>query len=63
MVKAQMTYVYAIKEELEAKEKQYPLGRFGEPEGIDHDSVFLLSDASKWIKGSVLTIDGGITLR
>jgi|LSQX01.2.fsa_nt_gb NAD(P)-dependent dehydrogenase (short-subunit alcohol dehydrogenase family) len=63
MVKTQMMDAYAIKEELEAWKKQYPLGRFGEPEDIAYACVYLLSESSKWMTGSVLTIDGGITLR
>lgn len=41
----------------------YPLGRYGNPEEIAYAAVYLLSDATKWITGSTLTIDGGLTLR
>jgi NAD(P)-dependent dehydrogenase (short-subunit alcohol dehydrogenase family) len=40
--------------------KKYPLG-YGEPEDVALPIVFLLSDASKWITGQVLVIDGGRT--
>lgn len=63
MVRTQMMEAYAIKEELEAWEKTYPLGRFGEPEDIAYACIYLLSDASQWMTGSVLTVDGGVTLR
>jgi NAD(P)-dependent dehydrogenase (short-subunit alcohol dehydrogenase family) len=43
--------------------KRYPLGRLGEPEEVAYSAIYLLSDASQWITGSILTIDGGITLR
>lgn len=43
--------------------KKYPLGRFGEPEEIAYAVIYLLSDASKWVTGSIITIDGGVTLR
>jgi NAD(P)-dependent dehydrogenase (short-subunit alcohol dehydrogenase family) len=41
----------------------YPLGRYGTPEEIAYAAIFLLSDASKWVTGILLTIDGGLTLR
>jgi len=46
----------------ERRKKQYPLGRFGNPEDIAFGSIYLLSDASKWVTGSALLIDGGLTL-
>jgi NAD(P)-dependent dehydrogenase (short-subunit alcohol dehydrogenase family) len=42
--------------------KKYPLGRYGRPEEIGYAVIFLLSDASLWITGSNLLIDGGFTL-
>lgn len=41
-------------------EKMHLLG-WGEPEDIANGIVFLLSDAAKWITGTVVTIDGGFT--
>ena len=38
--------------------KQHPLG-LGMPEDIAGLAVFLLSDKSRWITGSEITIDGG----
>ena len=49
-------------EQLEEERKNYPLG-FGEANDIANGAIYLLSDASKWMTGSVLTIDGGVTLR
>ena len=40
----------------------YPLG-FGLPEDVANASLFLLSDASKWITGIDLKVDGGYTAR
>jgi NAD(P)-dependent dehydrogenase (short-subunit alcohol dehydrogenase family) len=34
-------------------------GRIGRPEDLDAAAVFLLSDASRFITGQVLTVDGG----
>lgn len=36
-----------------------PLGRIGEPEDIASAIVFLASDASSWMTGEVMVIDGG----
>ncbi len=39
-------------------EKKHPLG-FGSPDDISNLVIFLLSDASKWITGTSIVIDGG----
>ena len=49
-------------EQLEEERKKYPMG-FGEPQDIANGIIYLLSYASKWVTGTVLTIDGGVTLR
>ena len=38
--------------------KKHPLG-MGKPEDIAHLCMFLLSDASRWITGAAIPIDGG----
>ena len=40
----------------------YPLKRYGEPRDIALAAVYLLSDASSWMTGHSLVIDGGKTL-
>ena len=40
----------------------YPLGRYGEPNDIAHGIIYLLSDASSWVTGHSLVIDGGVTI-
>ncbi|MCL2580945.1 MAG: SDR family oxidoreductase [Streptosporangiales bacterium] len=40
----------------------YPLGRLGVPEDIAGAVAFLLSDASSWITGQTITLDGGVGL-
>lgn len=40
---------------------RYPLG-VGEPEDIANALAYFISDASKWITGSCLKMDGGLTL-
>lgn len=40
---------------------RYPMKRLGGPEDIASLSVYLASDESKWVSGSVFTVDGGFT--
>ena len=40
-------------------EKTYPLGRYGVPADIAPLAVYLLSDASSWMTGTSINIDGG----
>ena len=63
MVETQILSAGAItQEQVELTKKLYPLGRFGTPEDIAWAMVFLLSDASSWITGVNLLIDGGRAL-
>jgi NAD(P)-dependent dehydrogenase (short-subunit alcohol dehydrogenase family) len=41
--------------------RNYPLG-YGKPEDVANAIVFLLSDASSWITGTNLVIDGGASI-
>jgi 3(or 17)beta-hydroxysteroid dehydrogenase len=41
---------------------QIPLGAFQEPEDIAHAVLFLVSDESRYITGSQIVVDGGMTL-
>ncbi len=45
-------------EEVEADRQKYPLG-YGTPPDVAQPVAFLLSDASKWITGQTIVIDGG----
>lgn len=47
------------KEDLEEAQLKYPLKRYGKPEDIAYLAVYLLSNASDWMTGSVLDITGG----
>lgn len=47
---------------LEADKQKYPLKRYGNPEEVGYCAVYLLSDATKWMTGTSLLIDGGYTL-
>ena len=50
-------------EDLKKNVSAYPLGRFGKPEDIAYAIIYLLSDASSWVTGHTLVIDGGVILR
>lgn len=49
-------------EQFEEDMKRYPLKRYGIPEEVAWAAIYLLSDASKWVTGTNLLIDGGYTL-
>ena len=50
------------KEEAEAKlARQVPLGRIGRPEEIAMAALYLISDESRFVTGSELKVDGGIS--
>jgi len=47
------------KEDFENDKEKYPLKRYGKPEEVAYAVIYLLSDASSWVTGSNLLIDGG----
>jgi NAD(P)-dependent dehydrogenase (short-subunit alcohol dehydrogenase family) len=49
-------------DQLNEDKKRYPLKRYGKPEEVAYSVIYLLSDASAWITGTSLVIDGGYTL-
>ncbi|SFE21444.1 SDR family NAD(P)-dependent oxidoreductase [Paracidovorax konjaci] len=46
---------------MEQERGNYPLG-FGKPDDVANAAVFLLSQASRWITGTTLVMDGGLTI-
>ncbi len=50
------------KEQFEADMQKYPLKRYAEPKEIAWAIIYLLSDASAFVTGTALKIDGGVTL-
>ena len=49
-------------EVIESFNAQIPMGKFGEPEDLGPLAVYLASDASRYMTGAALLIDGGYTL-
>ena len=50
-------------EQWEANKQLYPMKRFGTPQEVAWLAVYLFSDASQFMTGSELVIDGGRSLR
>jgi len=48
-------------EERRRRLDRIPMGRFGRPEDVVHLALYLASDESSWVNGSVFVVDGGIT--
>ena len=63
MIETPILSAYAMAEELDSFKNSSPLGHPGEPNDIAYGCIYLLSEASKFVTGSIITIDGGITLR
>lgn len=63
MVETKMIKENLSDEELSNNLKEYPLGRFGKPEDIAWAIVYLLSDASSWVTGTSMIVDGGFMLK
>ncbi len=64
MIETPLTNDTALsKELLDEDAKNYPLGRYGKPEEIAYSIVYLLSDATVWMTGTQLLIDGGYSVK
>ena len=50
-------------EQLQLDQKNYPLGRYGEPRDVALGIVYMLSDAASWMTGQALVLDGGVTAK
>jgi NAD(P)-dependent dehydrogenase (short-subunit alcohol dehydrogenase family) len=50
-------------EQLKIEAQKYPMKRFGKPEEVAYGIIYLLSDASSFMTGSSIVIDGGFTLQ
>lgn len=50
-------------EQLLENMKRYPLGRWGQPQDVAYAIIYLLSEASSWVTGTNMILDGGISAR
>lgn len=55
--------MFSMEQMIETQLPKYPMKRFGNPEDIANGAVYLLSDASSWVTGVNLNIDGGLCLQ
>lgn len=51
----------ALLQDEDATAAMHPLGRVGEPADVARLIVFLASDASRWMTGTIVPVDGGVT--
>ena len=56
---ASMRYWKRFPEGFAKLREMYPLGRIGEPEDVADYVLFLASDESRWVTGTVHAVDGG----
>lgn len=64
MIQTPLTANTSLSQELlDEDAKNYPLGRYGKPEEVASAMVYLLSDATVWMTGTQLLIDGGYSIK
>lgn len=54
--------MFSEEEVMASTNGKFPLNRLGKPEDIAYAAIYLLSDASSWVTGAELKIDGGYSL-
>lgn len=53
---------FPTEEEMNIRLSRIPMGRFGRPEDVAELALFLASDASPWLTGQAIVLDGGISI-
>lgn len=62
LIRTRMTEVtWSNDDRLAATERQVPLGRIGEPGDVAGPILFLCSDAARYVTGTSLLVDGGLS--
>ncbi|MDC0885532.1 SDR family NAD(P)-dependent oxidoreductase [Nitrosopumilus sp.] len=49
--------------DIEFMNNEHPLGRIGQPEDIGKAVLYFVSDDASWVTGSILTVDGGESIK
>jgi len=64
-VKASLTDAYGgeVQEMIRQRDAMCPMGKQGESWDVAYASLFLVSDEAKYITGTTLVVDGGLTLK
>lgn len=63
LVETKLMLENLTEEELKNNIKEQPLNRFGKPQDVAWAIVYLLSDASSWVTGTSMVVDGGFMLK
>lgn len=62
MIDTPLAHEGVTEEQFEEFKKRYPLGTIGEPDDIGFGIAYLLSNAAKWVTGTNMIIDGGVSV-
>lgn len=62
MTEPNQRWAREVPDVVETFQAQIPMGEFGQPEDLGPLAVYLASDASRYMTGATLVIDGGYTL-
>ncbi len=64
MIRAEFTDHYGdIDEMLEKRDRLSPTGKMGDAWDVAYAALFLASDEAKYVNGTRLVVDGGLTAR
>ena len=54
--------LFSMEHLMKSTKGKFPLNRLGKPEDIAYAAIYLLSDASSWVTGINMKLDGGYSL-